>query len=177
MEEVRTQLVLSWEDALLAVIAGIGIYLAVVVVTRLFGQRSLSIVSTFDYPVTVAVGAIVGRTALVHTSLLGGVIALVTLFGIQSVVAWLRNNTRLGTLVDNAPILLVRDGRILGDNLRRAHVSEEDLIDDLRSSGVASIDTVAAVVLERSGRVSVIQGDRVDPTLLRNVSGKDAEPG
>ena len=175
MDALAQELSLTWQDAGLGVVAGVGVYLAVILITRLFGQRSLSSVSSFDFPVTVAVGAIVGRTALVHTSLLGGVIALVTLFAIQAGVGWLRNNTRIGTIVDNPPILLVRDGEILTRNLRSAHMTEEDLIGQLRRRGVPSLARVGACVLERSGAVSVIQGDHIDPRMLRRVLGAEEQ--
>jgi uncharacterized membrane protein YcaP (DUF421 family) len=37
--------------------------------------------------------------------------------------------------------------------------------------GVAALRDVAAAVLERSGSVSVIRGERVGPELLRGVQG------
>jgi len=152
---------------------GLGIYVAVIAIVRLFGQRSLAKLSSFDFPVTVAVGAIVGRTAMVHTSLAGGVVALVTLFVAQACFGWLRNRTLwFRPVVERRPVLLVSDGRIRPEGMREAHVAREDVMEKLRQAGVGSIDEVRAMVMERSGATSVITG-RLDGALLEGVCGAE----
>lgn len=56
----------------------------------------------------------------------------------------------------NEPALLVHDGRLLPEAMRRERISEEEVLQALRSSGVASLTDVDAVVLETSGRLSVL---------------------
>lgn len=170
MDEVAEELSLGLDDLWLGVVSGAGIYLAVVLLTRFFGQRSLASVSTFDFPVTVAIGAIVGRTALVQTSLLGGVVALTTLFGIQACVGWLRHHTFLRRAIDNPPVLLVSRGTVLRENLRRAHLDEDALNEKLRAKGIGRLADVHALILERNGDVSVLTSEP-DPTILADVRG------
>ena len=167
-----SRLGLSWSELGLGVFSALGIYAAVVVYTRVAGQRSLASMSTFDFAVSVAIGAVVGRVVLVRTSLLGGIVGLAVLFGLQAVLGFVRNRTDWGRTIDNAPILLLHRGRFLPDNLHRAHVGEEDVREQVRLQGVGRLADVHAVVLERSGGVSVITtGDRLDDELFANVVG------
>lgn len=53
----------------IGVVSGLGIYLAIVLLTRVFRQRVLTTVSSFDFPVTIAVGAVVSTTSQVRPSL------------------------------------------------------------------------------------------------------------
>jgi hypothetical protein len=50
-----------------------------------------------------------------------------------------------------------KDGEVQRGPLRRAHMSREDLDEDLREKGVASPADVAATRVERSGKLSVIE--------------------
>ncbi len=163
------ELGLGWNDLAVVVIAGVGIYGTVLALTRLTGARSLSSFSSFDYVVTVAVGAVVGRVVLVRTSLLAGVAALAVLFGLQALVS-LSQRSHWGAWIDPRPLLLVRDGRLVPANLRRARLSRESLLEQLRLHDVVAMEDVSAAVLERSGAVSVLTGP-VDDQLLEDENG------
>lgn len=162
----------SWGDVARVVVMTVGIYTALVVLIRVVGQRSLASMSGFDVGCVVALGAILGRTALLESpTLLIGVVALVTFFAMQGVLGVLRQDRRFDRLVNRPPVLLVDDGEVLTDALRRAHVSPDELRQRLRLAGVRRLDEVASVVLERNGAVSVLRrGSDVDPWILADVA-------
>jgi uncharacterized membrane protein YcaP (DUF421 family) len=60
-------------------------------------------------------------------------------------------------LLEPAPLLLVRDGRILHRNLRRELMSVEDLLGKLREHGVDDVAQVRAARLESDGEMSVVR--------------------
>lgn len=53
--------------------------------------------------------------------------------------------------------VIIRDGQIDCDRLRKAHMSGGDLKEDLGSAGVADVRDVLKARLERSGELSVIK--------------------
>ncbi len=174
MPPIGRELGLSWILTLLVVVAALGIYGTVIFFSRLAGIRSHSRMSTFDFVTTVAIGTIVGRVVLVRTSLVAGVVGLASLFGFQAIVAYLRMKAGFGRFVDTPPVLLMAGPHLLHDGLRRAHVTQDDVFEKLRLNGVGSLDVVKAVVLERSGDISVIHGEvDVDPDLFPNVIGRE----
>lgn len=171
----------TWGELAAVVITTAGMYLALVLLVRVVGQRSLASMSGFDVGCVVALGAVVGRTVLLETpTLLVGVVALLALFAMQGLLGLLRQNRGFDRWVNRSPVLLMDGERLLRDNLRRAHVAEDELRQRLRLAGIRRLDEVQCVVLERNGTVSVIRrGDDVDPWLLADVelsSERRAEP-
>ncbi len=146
------------------------VYGSVLVGVRFGERRALTQLTTFDFAVTIALGAIIARTATSQEpSYLQGLTALVTLLACHRLLSLGRRRVpRLQRLLEGEPLLLVRDGTVLPDGLRRARMTEKDLATALREHGVLALAEVAAVVLETRGAISVIRrGDRpVDESLL-----------
>lgn len=165
------ELGLSWGDLLLVVLAAVGVYVAVVVLTRLTGPRPLATFSTFDVVVGVAMGSLVGRVVLVRTSLLAGVVGLAVLLLLQRATRRLRDRGET-EVVEPRAHLLVWEGEPLAEGLRRAHVSRRDLHAQLRAHGIGDIDDVRAAVFERDAEVTVIHREApLDPHMLVDVTG------
>ncbi len=53
--------------------------------------------------------------------------------------------------------MVIEDGKAIETNLRHSHISEQDLLGELRLQGVASCDDVKQAFKERNGEVSVIK--------------------
>lgn len=166
---------MDWAFAAWTVVSAFSIYVLLVLFSRLIGPRAFSQMTAFDFAVTVALGAIVGSTAAGAVGLPAGLLGLAVLFVVRAVVASLRRHG-LDRVVDNRPILLMRDGRFLDDNLTLAKVTREDVHEGLRLAGVTRLEQAAAVIIERNGELSVLRGVHadVDSHLMRNVVGTDA---
>ena len=158
------QLGISWVDALAVVVSAIGFYLAFLVLIRIVGQRALSAMSSFDFAAAIALGAVMGRAVLGYTpTLVAGVLGMSTLLALQSAFRILR-----------LPLLLLANGEVVVENLRRAKISEDEVRQKLRLADVRSYGDVAAVILERTGEVSVLRrGETIAAELLDDVRGKE----
>lgn len=163
----------SWETLAAIVLSAVGVYIAVIVLTRVAGLRSLAKMSSFDFAATVAVGSTVASTALGSTPLTNGVVALCMLYALQYLVATLRRRRVLHGVVDNSPMLLMVDGEVIEANLRHTRVSRAELWSQLRLAGVARRDQVRAVILETTGDLSVLRAadEPFDDELLDGVRG------
>ena len=169
---VLEQLGASWTDLAVVVPSAIAVYLAVIVLSRLAGLRSLAKMSTFDFAATVAVGSTVASVALGSAPLVSGLLALALLFGLQYLVASLRRRRVLRGAVDNPPILVMAGPRLLESNLQHARISRNELWAQLRLAGVHSREQVQAVIVEPTGEVSVLRaGDPFDDELMEGVRG------
>lgn len=150
------------------------IYATILLLTRIFGLRSFSKMASGDFAMTVAVGSLFGTSIVSPEPSVGSsVVAFTCLFAGQFLIAWSRRRTRsVSRVLDNRPILLVRSGEILHDNLHVAHVSVDDLRAKLREANVFRLEEVHAVVFETTGDVSVLHGDpddELEPFLLESV--------
>lgn len=156
-------LISPFDTVLFVVISTLLIYVSTLAGLRLGDRRALTQLSPFDFVVAVALGSIVARTATTRTpTFLEGLAAIVTLLVTHRVFSLLRRHSRvIERLVDQPPVVLIRDGRVQEGALRRADFTEGDLTTMLREQGVRSIDDVALSVLETRGVVSVVmRGDR-----------------
>ena len=166
----------EWAALGTIVIAALGVYVSVIVLTRLSGLRSLAKMSSFDFATTVAIGSTVASTALAATPLANGVVALAMLYGLQYLVATLRRRNAFRGAIDNEPMLLMAGNEVLEGNLRHARMSKQELWSQLRLSGVQRRDQVRAVILETTGDLSVIKTDDVgdiDEEFLTGVRGAE----
>lgn len=153
-------LALSWNDTVRISLSTLGVYIAIIFLVRVIGLRSLASMSGFDFATTVAIGAILGATTTSkELSLPQGVLALAVLLGLQYVMSLLRGRFSFADMVDNRPLLLMEGPRIMYENLRRVHVAEEELFSKLRAANVFRLDEVRAVVMERTGSLTVLHGD------------------
>lgn len=135
------------------------IYGFLLVAFRVAGKRQLGQLSPFDLVVLLIISnavqnALIGR----DDSLGGGLIGATVLFLVNGVVAWASSRHRgFERLVESAPTMLVRHGRVCMDNLRRELMSLPELRAALRREGVVSVGEVRYAILEEDGRVSVIR--------------------
>lgn len=165
-------------EALAVMIATTGMYLLLVLIVRVLGQRVLSGMSGFDIAAVVAFGSILGRAALGETPVLaGGLVALVTLVVLQGAAGQLRAWKWGASAITRRPVLLMAGNEVCTEHLRQCHVQPVELQSRLRLAGVRHPDEVAAVVFETSGAVSVLKRDRpIDPMLLSGVVGGSLVP-
>ena len=157
----------TWGSVGDVVLTALGIYAVLVLYTRLAGLRTFSKMSGFDFAMTVAIGSIVAGSILFDgPSLLRAVAALSAVFVIQISVAAVRK--RVGWVenaVSNEPLVLMTQDGMVRDNLRRAHVTENDVWAKLREANVISVAEVRCVVMEATGDISVLHADADGPEL------------
>ncbi|HEX2130560.1 MAG TPA: YetF domain-containing protein [Actinophytocola sp.] len=152
------------------VIATIGIVATLLVLVRIGGQRGLTTMSAADVACVGALGAVVGRTTLLAVPTLAtGVIALVVLFGVRHLLSALDQRPRWRRLFARRPVVLVRDGVLYSESLRRARISEDDLRLRLRLAGITDRRQVGLAILERTGQISVLRGEQPEPWLLADL--------
>ncbi|WP_299099807.1 DUF421 domain-containing protein [uncultured Winogradskyella sp.] len=147
-------------DGFLAIIlTTIGIYVALVILTRISGKRSFSKMSSFDFAMTVAIGSVMATVIISKSvSLQYGISALAIIYVIQMLVAAARRTKFVQDIVDNQPTLLMKDGKLLETNLKKCKVTESDIKAKLREANVIQLSEVKAVVFESTGDISVLHG-------------------
>lgn len=137
-----------------------GIYLAVIVLTRISGKRSFSKMSSFDFAMTVAIGSIVATTILSSSvKLIDGIVGLIAVYLLQKIVSMARRSKAVQNIVDNSPILLMDGETMLESNMEKSGVTVSDLRSKLREANVTQLNQIKAVVFETTGDISVLHED------------------
>ena len=95
-----------------------------------------------------------------YKSITEGLILVATIVFWDYFVDWLGYRfPAVRRLVQPAPLLLIKDGRIQRRNLRQEMITEEELKGQLREQGVESVEAVKQSYMEADGRISVIKKD------------------
>lgn len=148
----------------------------IVLLVRVVGLRAFSKMTAFDFVVTVSIGSLLAGASQ-STSWLAffqTIIAIGTLLGIQYMIAALRKTSKqFDASIQNCPVLLMEDGKIIHEALEATRVSRDDLIAKLREANTLDFADVRAVVLETTGDISVLKGDALQDRLLTGVCRVD----
>ena len=154
----------SWNALARVLFIGASAYVALVVLLRLSGKRTLAKWNAFDFVVTIALGSTLATVLLSkQVALSEGVFALSVLIGLQFAISWTSVRVRLlHRLTKSEPTFLYRDGGFLANRLRSERVTRSEVLAAVRGAGFASLSDVTAVVLETDGSVSVIGKSRTE---------------
>ena len=120
---------------------------------RTFAKRS-----PFDTIITIMLGAVLARGVVGASDYIDTVAASVVMVAMHRTVAWLSvKNKKFERLVKGTYIKLYHDGALIGNNLEKTGMSENDLHESLRLETkkltLAEIDTA---FMETNGRISFI---------------------
>jgi uncharacterized membrane protein YcaP (DUF421 family) len=133
------------------------IYATAVIGLRIAHRRTLAQWTAIDFAAAVAVGAIIGRTALAGTqSYLMGAVALGTILLAHGAVTMARSNDILAKAVDHRVRVLVEHGRVRRRQLRICGLTEHDLAAQLRQGGVLDLSGVRYILYEAKGNLTVV---------------------
>lgn len=148
----------GWDPIGTTVVVGTASYLALVLLLRVSGKRTLSKWNAFDFVVTIALGSTLATALLSRqTSAAQAAAAFALLIALQFVVTWLSVRLHLIDRVAKArPVYLVHRGRLCDAALRRERVTVSEVRTAVRGRGLARVEDAGAVVLETDGSFSVI---------------------
>jgi uncharacterized membrane protein YcaP (DUF421 family) len=149
----------GWEPiARVLVVATLG-YAALVVLLRVSGKRTLARLNSFDFIITVTIGASFGRVLTARgTSLAEAVAAFAALVTLQYVVTSVQvRSPRFARLLTAPPTLLYYQGQFLHGAMRAHRVTEAELEAVARLKGLGSLQEAEALVMESDGRFAVVK--------------------
>ncbi len=135
------------------------IYVIVWLVMRITGKRTLAQVTIFDFVLLLMVSQ-AGQQALLgdDLSLTNALLIIVTLVGIH--LLFTAANYRwpvFDQFANDVPLVLIDDGRVLDERMRKSKVNEDDILEQARMAhGLERMDQIKYAVLERTGGISVV---------------------
>lgn len=148
----------SWDTLAFVVLSSLLIYAAALAVIRVSGRKTVAQMAAPDFVVTVALGTIVGSTAVSwNPSFANGISGIIILVALQQVVAFARRKwPPLGRFVDFTPRVAIWNGELFQKALAKSGMAESALLSKLRMHGVRHLNEVQAAIIESTGEVSVL---------------------
>ena len=147
------------------------LYMVLILGVRLMGKRQIGQMEASEFVVTM----LVANLAAIPMQdsgipLYTGLVPILTVLGMELVLSWLiLKNMALRKFFCGKPVILIDNGHILQENLRRTRVTLDELMGHLREKDVLDIRSVQYAILETNGNLSVFPYPKERPA-----SAKDA---
>lgn len=152
------------------------LYLILIAVIRLMGKRQIGQLEASEFVVTMLVANLASIPMQDgDIPLYSGLIPILTVLGAELVLSTLSlRSIRFRRLLCGKPVILIENGRILQENLRKTRVTLDELTCHLREKDILDLSRVQFAILETNGSLSVFPYPEELP-----VSAKDAgiQPG
>jgi len=133
------------------------VYLAMILFVRFGKKRFLAGATAFDAVLVIIIGSISARAITGNAPFFETLLGAFILIGMHWIISLVsRDSPTISALVKGHSNLLVRNGQLDRNALKKAHMSDGDLEEDLRQAGVDNIAGIKEARLERNGHVSVI---------------------
>jgi uncharacterized membrane protein YcaP (DUF421 family) len=135
------------------------VFAVLLVLMRVIGRRELSSLQPFDLILLIILGDAVQQGLTQDDySLTGALIVVFTFALLQVFVSWLGYKfPGARPILEGEPIVIVQDGNVIERNLRRERLTEAEIAEEARCSGIAHLAQVRWAVLETNGKISFIK--------------------
>ena len=147
------------------------LYSLLILSVRLMGKRQVGQMEPSEFVVTMLVADLAAIPMQDGgIPLLTGVIPILTVLAAELVLSTLSlRSLKLRKLLCGKPVILIENGKILQENLRRTRVTLDELTGHLREKDVLDLQSVQFAILETNGNLSVFPYPKEKPA-----SAKDA---
>ena len=134
------------------------LYLAIILALRLMGKRQVGEMQPSELVVTILVSAVASVPMQdIDIPLSHGLIPVLTLIAAEVLISALTlKSSRLRQLLSGKPVPVISGGRLDQKALKKLRLSTDDLLEDLRLSGVFDLRQVQFAQLETNGQLSVL---------------------
>jgi uncharacterized membrane protein YcaP (DUF421 family) len=147
-----------------AVVRAFAIYAILLVLFRISGRRTLSQMTTFDFVLLLIIGESTQQALLGEDfSLTNAFLVIVTLLAIDIGLSLVKQRSKTAEkLIDGVPMIIVENGRLLHDRMRKSRIDEADVLEAARQlQGLERLDQIKLAVVEVSGGITVIPKKRI----------------
>lgn len=170
---------ITWSGALGVVISAIVLYLFFSLLVHVAGPRLMANPTVGSFVVLAVIGGVAARATLGEApTMLAALIVLNTLMILDWLVGTMRRTLRpFPRRARRRSTVVMVGGQTVARALHRRRLSERDLLNRLRISGVLDLRQAELVILEDRGSLTVVrQGSAIDAALVEDVDGREAIP-
>ncbi|MCM3743453.1 DUF421 domain-containing protein [Sporosarcina luteola] len=143
------------------------LYVFVLIVLRIMGKREVGELSVIDVVVFVIMAEVVALAIeSPDNKLIHSILPVLLLLCIQLLTSYLSlKSKKFRDIVDGDPTLIIEDGVIQEEEMRKQRYNLDDLFQQLREQQIGSIKDVSYAYLEPSGNLSVFTHENTQPVL------------
>lgn len=145
------------------------LYLLLIVTIRLMGKRQLGEMEPTEFVVTMLV-ANLAAVPMQESGipLLAGLVPILVVLSLELLLSVLSyRSIRFRRLVCGKPVILMENGKLLQENMKKTRITTDELSEYLRLQGVVDLSQVKFAILETNGSVSALLDPRFEPASAK----------
>ncbi|MBQ6626466.1 MAG: DUF421 domain-containing protein [Ruminococcus sp.] len=137
------------------------LYVFIILAVRIMGKRQLSDMQTSELVVTLVISDI-AAIPMQNTEqpLLSGLLPITMLVALEIIVSIIMlKSRRFRKIICGNPVVIIKDGKILEDQIKKLRITYEDLYSLLRQQEVFDVSQIKYGIVETNGSVSLLKYD------------------
>lgn len=141
------------------VFRALAIYLILLVVFKIAGRRALLQMTSFDLILLLIISEATQQALLGNDfSVTGAMLTIITLIVVDMLFGLMKKYfSAAESALDGSPVILVENGVLLTDKLKKVDVSCDDILVAARQNqGITELGKIKYAILERTGHISII---------------------
>lgn len=155
------------------------IYLLLIAAMRLMGKRQIGELEISELITTILLSEIASLPITSHEiPVMYAVIPIITLLSLEVIMsALLIKFPSVKNIISPRPNIIINKGKLDQKELKRIRMSTDELICELRRSGIADISEVYYAIIEENGKLSVLPKVSAKPPTLSQLGRTADETG
>lgn len=153
-------------------IRAIILYIFVVIVMRIMGKRQIGELQPFELVIAIMMSEL-AAVPMQDTGipLINGIIPILTLMILEIFISFLTLKFQvMRKIVCGTPSLLIKNGKILEEEMQKQRFNITDLMEELRMAGYFNITDIEYAILETNGMLSIIPKISKTPVTKEDLS-------
>lgn len=140
-------------------------FFALLVLVRLMGKQQVAELTFFDYVVGITIGSIASTLSVqVNQNTLATLTGMAIWTILPILLAYLSlHNVWIGKVVQGEATVVIENGKILEENLKKIRLTIDDLISELRAQSVFNVADVEFALFEANGKLSILKKSQKQP--------------
>lgn len=145
----------GWIEVILRALSA---FVMLIVITRILGKKQISQLTFLEFVIGITLGELVGFISTdVEENFWHGVLSLMVWFIVPLCLEYLvLKSKKLRQLIEGSGRVMVKEGKVLEDNLKKERVSADELLEQMRRKNVFNLADVEFAVMETNGELSIL---------------------
>ncbi len=146
-------------------------FITLLIFTRILGKQQVSQLTFFDYIIGITVGSVAADIIDFNRDLFLQIIGLAAWMGLALLLQVITLKSRkLSKLIDSDPVVVIKNGKILEQNMSKMRYKTKELMEQLRLKGAFNLNDVEFAILETNGDLSVLKKSQHQPVTPKDMN-------
>lgn len=148
-------------------------------ITELMGKKQLSQLNMFDYVIGITIGSLAASLSIDDSiGYFEGILSIIVYGVVSALISYLTTKSIvLRRFFTSSPCVIINDGKINYNNLKKSRLDINDLLQIARENGYFDFSQINYCILEPSGKISFLPKAKYLPVTPNDMKLKVSENG